>query len=150
MRRVVRWADNVHCVVDLLRRLQATTGKRAFVFPHPRRDDRPASENAILYALAAIGYKDRMTGHAFRSLFSTFANGSRLHDPEIIEAALAHGDEDEIRAAYNKSQRADEHRALADLYGDARRNLAHWYANELARLEEGTRAKVVPIKQTAA
>jgi integrase len=134
----------------LLRELQAFTGKRPFVFPHPRRDDRPASENAILYALAAIGYKERMTGYAFRSLFSTLANGSRLHDPEIIEAALAHGDEDEIRGAYNRSKRADEHKALANLYGDARRNLANWYANELARLQQGIRAKVVPIKQTAA
>lgn len=122
-------------VVELLRGLKAVTGKRAFVFPHPRRDDRPASENAILYALAAIGYKDRMTGHAFRSLFSTLANASRLHDADVIEAALAHGDENAIRAAYNKSQRGEERKALADLYGDARRNLASWYADELQRLQ---------------
>jgi len=137
-------------VVELLRGLQAVTGKRAFVFPHPRRDDRPASENAILYALAAIGFKDRMTGHGFRALFSTLANASRLHDADVIEAALAHGDEDIIRAAYNKAQRGDERKALADLYGDARRKLANWYADELARLEAGNAVTVVSIRQAAA
>lgn len=137
-------------VVELLRGLQAATGKRAFVFPHPRRDDRPASENAILYVLAAIGYKDRMTGHGFRALFSTLANGSRLHNADVIEAALAHGDEDVIRAAYNKAQRGDERKALADLYGDARRKLASWYADELVRLEGGTEAKVIAIRNSAA
>ena len=87
-----------------------------------------------------------MTGHAFRSLFSTLANASRLHDADVIEAALAHGDEDAIRAAYNRSQRGDERKALADLYGDARRRLACWYADELARLEAGATAKVIDIK----
>lgn len=137
-------------VVSLLCQLQATTGKRAFIFPHPRRDDRPASENAVLYALAAIGYKDRMTGHAFRSLFSTLANASRRHDADVIEAALAHGDEDVIRAAYNKAQRGDEREALADLYGDARRKLADWYADELARLELVATAKVIDIRAVSA
>ncbi len=136
-------------VIDLLRQLRAATGQRPFVFPHPRRDDRPASENAILYVLAAIGYKDRMTGHGFRSLFSTLANASRLHDSTIIEAALAHGDEDAIRATYDKSKSADEHKALADLYGDARRQLADWYADDLARLEAGPQAKVISFGRRA-
>ena len=60
---------------------------------------------------------------------------------DVIEAALAHGDEDVIRAAYNKSQRGDERKALADLYGDARRRLAIWYADELARLEAAPRRR---------
>jgi integrase len=136
-------------VVTLLRELQTGTGKRAFVFPHPRRDDRPASENAVLYALAAIGYKDRMTGHGFRSLFSTLANGSHLHDPEIIEVALAHGDEDVIRGVYNRSKRVEEQKALADMYGDDRRRLANWYADELERLASPS-SNVVSIKQIAA
>lgn len=126
-------------VVKLLIELQAATGKRAWVFPHPRRDDRPASENAILYALSALGYSGRMSGHGFRHLFSTIANESELHKSDVIEAALAHGDEDVIRGRYNHAT-----------YTNARRRLANWYADELARLEAGTAAKVVHIHQTAA
>lgn len=122
-------------VVTLLTELREATGKRAWVFPHPRRDDRPASENAVLYALAALNYKDRMTGHGFRALFSTIANESGLHRSDVIEAALAHTEGDDVRAAYNRASYADE-----------RRRLANWYADELARLEAGVPAKVVAIK----
>ena len=122
-------------VVTLLTELQGVTRKHAFVFPHPRRDDRPASENALLYALAAIGYKDRMSGHGFRSLFSTLANETGLFRSDVIEAALAHTERDGIRKAYNKAEHAVE-----------RRRLANWYAAELARLEAGTAATVVSIR----
>jgi integrase len=110
--------------VAILQDLRAEIGEGGFVFPHPRRDDKPASENAILYVLAEIGFKDRMTGHGFRSLFSTIANESGLHRPDVIEAVLAHGDNNGIRATYNRATYAQERRALAN-----------WYADELARLE---------------
>jgi integrase len=126
-------------VVALLIELRKATGERPWVFPHPRRDDRPASENAVLYALAALNYKDRMTGHGFRALFSTIANESGLHRPDVIEAALAHTEGDDVRAAYNRASYADE-----------RRRLANWYADELQRLEAGAAAKVVSIKHAAA
>ena len=125
-------------VVTLLTELREATGKRPWVFPHPRRDDRPASENAVLYALAALNYKDRMTGHGFRALFSTIANESGLHRSDVIEAALAHTEGDDVRAAYNRASYADE-----------RRRLANWYADELRRLEAGAAAKVVSIKSAA-
>ena len=126
-------------VVALLTELKRVSGARSFVFAHPRRDDHPASENAILYALAAIGYKDRMTGHGFRQLFSTLANESGLWRPDVIEAALAHKETDAVRLAYNKAA-----------YLDERRRLMNWWCDELARLEAGTPAKVVNIQQTAA
>ncbi len=126
-------------VVTLLTELKKASGTRPLVFAHPRRDDRPASENAILYALAAIGYKDRMTGHGFRQLFSTLANESGLWRPDVIEAALAHKENDAVRLAYNKAA-----------YLDDRRRLMNWWSDELARLEAGIPAKVVHIKQMTA
>ncbi|MBX7259890.1 MAG: integrase arm-type DNA-binding domain-containing protein [Candidatus Hydrogenedentes bacterium] len=110
-------------VLTLLKSLKLQTGGKPFVFAHPRRDDRPASENAILYALAAIGYESRMTGHGFRQLFSTLANESGLWRSDVIELALAHRESDAVRAAYNKAQ-----------YNAERRKLMEWYADELAGL----------------
>jgi integrase len=112
--------------VALLRELKKETGKRPFVFAHPLRDDRPCSENAVLFALAAIGYAGRMTGHGFRHMFSTAANESGLFRHDVIEAALAHGDEDAIRARYNKATCESE-----------RRKLAAWWADLLSRAESG-------------
>ena len=125
--------------VRLLYELKKYSGDRSFVFPHPRRADRPASENAILYVLAAIGYKDRMSGHGFRQLFSTLANESGQWRGDVIEAALAHKEGDDVRASYNKAA-----------YMDERRRLMQWWAEEFARLEGGGSAKVVSMKQTAA
>jgi integrase len=126
-------------VAALLVELKKVSRAGSFVFAHPRRDDRPASENAILYALAAIGFKDRMSGHGFRQLFSTSTNESGQWRPDVIEAALAHKEGDEVRGAYNKAA-----------YLDERRRLMNWWCDELARLEAGTPAKTVHIKQTAA
>lgn len=136
-------------VVALLRELQrvqaARPGARGFVFPHPRRKDKPASENALLYVLAEIGYKERMSGHGFRSLFSTLANDSGLWRPDVIEASLAHQEPVKVRADYNKAQ-----------YLAQRRELMDWYAQELQRLEsvasvpEAIRAKRPNARKTAA
>lgn len=114
--------------VELLKALRPYTRDLPWVFPHPTRKDKPASENAVLYALASIGFKDKHSGHGFRRLFSTLANESGLHRADVIEATLAHREANEIRAAYN-----------AATYEHERRGLAAWYAEELARLESGAR-----------
>jgi integrase len=106
-----------------------------FLFPNPRDPHRPASENAVLAVLAAVGFKDRMTGHGFRSLFSTAANESGLWRPDVIEVSLAHGDEDKIRGRYNDAE-----------YLDERQRLMQWWGDELARLEAGGPTKVRAIR----
>jgi integrase len=111
-------------VIEMLRELKPRTRGLPWLFPHPTRADKPVSENALLYTLAAIGFKDKHTGHGFRRLFSTLANESGLHRPDVIEAALAHREQDGVRAAYNAAR-----------YVEERRRLQHWYADELLRLE---------------
>src|SRR6266702_1647228 len=46
--------------------------------------------------------QDKATAHGFRSSASTILN-SRRFDPDVIEAALAHQDQYEIRRIYNRS-----------------------------------------------
>jgi integrase len=122
-------------VVALLRDLKSHNPDLPWVFPHPTRKDKPASENAILFALAAIGFKGKQSGHGFRRIFSTLANESGLHRKDVIEHAIAHKERDAVRAAYNEAQ-----------YVEERKRLANWYVDELARLEAGTQAKVVSIR----
>ena len=73
-----------------------------YVWPHDRRNDRPMSENAILYLIGRIGYKGRMTGHGFRSVASTWANENGYNE-DAIERQLAHVPGDKIRAVYNRA-----------------------------------------------
>ena len=66
------------------------TGSAKYVFPTPRSNNRPLSENGVLSALRNMGYtKEQMTVHGFRSMASTLLN-ELGHTPDDIEAQLAH------------------------------------------------------------
>jgi integrase len=89
------------------------------IFPSVRSNRKALSENAFNAALRRMGYaKEEMTAHGFRSSASTILNG-RGFDRDVIEAVLAHQDENEVRRAYNRAkywpQRVTLMQAWADL-----------------------------------
>ncbi|MES2972420.1 MAG: integrase arm-type DNA-binding domain-containing protein [Pseudomonadota bacterium] len=88
-----------------------------YVFPSDRRQDRPMSENSILYLIHRCGYKERMTGHGWRSVASTWANEAGFNE-DAIERQLAHAPEDEIRAAYNNAKYLPERRKMLQAFAD--------------------------------
>jgi len=95
------------------------------LLPSIRSPERPLSENAMNSALRRMGYtKEEVTAHGFRSSASTILN-ERGHDAAVIEAALAHQDEDEVRRIYNRAtywpQRVKLLQAWADLLDEFRR-----------------------------
>jgi integrase len=98
----------------------------ALVFPSIRSARKPLSENAFNSALRRMGYvKEEVTAHGFRATASTILN-NRGHDPDVIEAMLAHQDRNAIRRAYNRGsyweQRVKLMQEWADLL-DSFRNL---------------------------
>jgi integrase len=54
-----------------------------------------------------------ITLHGFRSTLSTWAQEQKF-PTEVIDLALAHKERNKTRAAYLRSDRLDERRALAD------------------------------------
>jgi integrase len=95
------------------------------VLPSVRSIVKPLSENAMNSALRRMGYtKDQMCPHGFRSSASTILN-ERGHDNDVIETALAHLDEDEVRRAYNRAkywpQRVELLQDWADLLDEFRK-----------------------------
>lgn len=90
--------------VALLAELRRRAGASPYVFPNDRRpEDRPMSENSMLYLLGRMGYGGRMTGHGWRTLASTWANEAG-YSADAIERQLAHAPADQVRAAYNAAQ----------------------------------------------
>src|ERR1700683_1757059 len=74
------------------------------VLPSVRSAVKPLSENAMNSALRRMGYtKDQMCPHGFRSSASTILN-ERGFNPDVIEAALARWDQDDVRRAYNRAR----------------------------------------------
>ncbi len=119
--------------VAILTEARGVTGGGRFVFPGQRTPKRPMSENTLNAALRRLGYStDEMTSHGFRSTASTLLNESGKWSVDAIERALAHGDTDNVRAAYHRGAHWQE-----------RVKMAQWWSNHLDGLREG--GKVVPF-----
>lgn len=89
--------------LEILREVWSLSEYGELVFPSIRSIRRPLSENAMNSALRRMGYgQDEMTAHGFRAAASTILN-ERGFKPDVIEAALAHQDENDVRRAYNRA-----------------------------------------------
>lgn len=100
------------------------------VFPSLRSHKKPLSENAFNSVLRNMGYsKDQATAHGFRSTASTILN-ERGFDADVIEAALAHQDDDEMRRIYNRALYLPERKKLMQDWADL---LASFKKQKLAR-----------------
>ena len=86
----------------LLERMKPISGHRPFVFPGRRDPLEHINDQSANAALKRLGYGGRLVAHGLRSLGSTTLNEQGFN-PDAIEAALAHADENEIRRAYNRS-----------------------------------------------
>ena len=89
--------------IELLEVMRPISGKRKFVFPsdrNPRTHTHPSTANM---ALKCMGFDKRLVAHGLRALASTTLNEQGF-DPEIIESALAHTGQNEVRNAYNRAE----------------------------------------------
>lgn len=101
----------------LLKEIQAINGDKAHLFHSPASKSKHISTGTILMGLRRMGYKNRMTGHGFRSLASTILN-EKGYPPDWIERQLAHEDDDKIRGAYNRAEHLLERKKMMQEYAD--------------------------------
>jgi integrase len=109
-------------VVQMLYELQKVSGDKTYLFPNTQYKSRHMSENTVNNALRRLGYtNEEIVAHGFRSMFSTICNEylTTHNIPyDIIEKALAHKDENEIRAAYNRAKNLDDLKRLMQWWSD--------------------------------
>jgi integrase len=68
-------------------------------------------------ALKRMGFGGRLVAHGLRALASTTLNEQNFN-PDVIEAALAHTDKNEIRAAYNRAQYLEKRKVMMCWWSD--------------------------------
>lgn len=103
--------------LDILEAMKPISGHREYVFPgrkDPKTHMHSQSANA---ALKRMGYQDMLTAHGMRSIVSTAMNEHGFR-PDAIEAVLAHGERNSIRAAYNRATYLEERRGMMDWWGE--------------------------------
>lgn len=101
--------------MQILEKLKGIDEK--WIFPSTRKG-KCLSEAGVLAAIRSMGFtKEQMTAHGFRAMASTLLNemGYRF---DLIERSLAHGDEDKIRAAYNRAEYMEERRKMMQEWAD--------------------------------
>lgn len=77
------------------------------------RPGRPLSENTLNVALRSLGFDNNThVFHGFRSSFSTLAREHLRLPDDIIELQLGHIEGNQVKAAYDRSQRLEERREL--------------------------------------
>lgn len=104
--------------LKLLSKLREITGHSEWLFPNQQARVHPVmSENTINDLIHRMGYKGRVVGHGFRSLFSTVLNEHGFNR-DAIERQLAHMERNPVRAAYNRANYLEERGFLMQWWAD--------------------------------
>lgn len=88
--------------LEILKLMKPISAHREHVFPSRNDLKQPMNSQTANAALKRIGYGGKLVAHGLRSIASTTLNEEGFNG-DIIEAALAHTDKNEVRKAYNRS-----------------------------------------------
>ncbi|WP_447907800.1 integrase domain-containing protein [Serratia fonticola] len=103
--------------LEILEVMKPISAHREHVFPSRNDPKQSMNSQTANAALKRIGYGGKLVAHGLRSIASTAMNEAGLN-PDVIEAALAHSDRNEVRKAYNRS-----------IYLSQRKDLMIWWGN---------------------
>ncbi|RUO26012.1 integrase [Aliidiomarina minuta] len=106
----------------ILDKMRPISGEREHIFPSQRNPQTHTNNQTANMAIKRMGYGGKLVSHGLRALASTILN-EEGKDPDLIEAALAHVDANQVRSAYNRSN-----------YLERRRELMEWWSQYLNRL----------------
>lgn len=98
-------------MLALLEVMKPISGHREFIFPSDRDPKKPCNSQTANMALKRMGFAGRLVSHGLRSMASTTLNEQGF-DKDLIEAALAHVDDNQVRSAYNRTDYLDRRKPM--------------------------------------
>ncbi|HBX2471545.1 tyrosine-type recombinase/integrase [Pantoea allii] len=112
--------------IAVLEMMKPISGNREFIFPSRLKPTQSMNSQTVNASLKRAGFGGILVSHGLRSIASTALNEQGF-PPDVIEAALAHVDKNEVRRAYNRSD-----------YLEQRRPMMQWWANFVNSADKGT------------
>lgn len=103
--------------IEILERLKPLSRHREYLFPADRNPRSHTNEQTANMALKRMGYEKRLVAHGLRALASTTLNQQGF-DPDVVEAALAHVDKNEVRRAYNRADYLERRRVMMNWWSE--------------------------------
>ena len=113
-------------MLALLEVIRPISGHREFIFPSDRDPKKPCNSQTANMALKRMGFRNRLVSHGLRSLASTTLNEQGF-DRDLIEASLAHVDDNQVRSAYNRTD-----------YLERRRPMMCWWSEHIETAAKGS------------
>lgn len=104
--------------LDILEVMKPISAHREHVFPSRNAPKQPMNSQTANAALKRIGYGGKLVAHGLRSIASTAMNEAGFNS-DVIEAALAHCDKNEVRRAYNRSTYLLKRKELMEWWGES-------------------------------
>ncbi len=102
--------------LDILEVMKPISAHREHVFPSRNDPKQSMNSQTANAALKRIGYGGKLVAHGLRSIASTALNEAGFN-ADVIEAALAHTDKNEVRRAYNRSTYLEQRKDLMSWWG---------------------------------
>lgn len=107
--------------LDVLEVMKPISAHREHIFPSRNEPKQPMNSQTANAALKRIGYGGKLVAHGLRSIASTAMN-EKGFNADVIEAALAHSDRNEVRRAYNRTTYLEQRKAIMDWWGKFLKN----------------------------
>lgn len=104
-------------MLSILEIMKPISQHREYVFPSRNHPREPINKESANMAIKRMGYKGRLVAHGLRSLASTTLNEQEFPQ-DVIEAALAHVDQNAIRGIYNRAEYIEQRRVMLQWWGD--------------------------------
>lgn len=111
--------------LGLLELMKPISGRSQFVFPSDRDPKKHTNPQTANTALKRMGFDKKLVAHGMRSLASTILNEEGF-DADVIEAALAHIGNNEVRNAYNRAN-----------YLERRKPVMNWWSEHIEKAATG-------------
>lgn len=103
--------------LDILEVMKPISAHREHIFPSRNDPKQPMNSQTANAALKRIGFGGKLVAHGLRSIASTAMNEAGFN-ADVIEAALAHSDKNEVRRAYNRSTYLEQRIELMEWWGN--------------------------------
>ena len=102
--------------LEILEVMMPISAYREYIFPSRNNPKQPMNSQTANAALKRIGFGGKLVAHGLRSIASTALNEEGFN-LDVIEAALAHTDKNEVRKAYNRSTYLEQRKGLMTWWG---------------------------------
>ncbi|EPS4833071.1 integrase domain-containing protein [Enterobacter hormaechei] len=102
--------------LEILEMMKPISAHREHIFPSRNNPKQAMNSQTANAALKRIGYRGKLVAHGLRSIASTAMNEAGFN-ADVIEAALAHSDKNEVRKAYNRSTYLLQRKGLMEWWG---------------------------------